>query len=251
MKYTSWNVNGLRAVLKNGFMDYLVQEAPDLICLQEIKIQPEQFKDQWPDGYHCYWESGERKGYAGVLVLTKNKPLNFTQGIRVPEADKEGRVLTLEYPDHFLINVYTPNSKNDLSRLSFRQKVWDVAFLKYLKKMEQNKPVIVCGDFNVAHKEIDLKNPKTNSRSAGFTEEEREGIENYISAGFIDTFREFEKEGDHYTWWSYRSAARSRNVGWRIDYFLISKALRPRLKDAFIHSDVMGSDHCPVGILLK
>lgn len=229
-------------------MDYLKEEMPDSICLQEIKIQPHEFEGQWPDGYHCYWESGERKGYAGVLVLTQNKPLSVSKGIGIADADKEGRTLTLEYPDHFLINVYTPNSKSDLSRLSFRQKVWDVAFLKYLKKCEQNKPVIVCGDFNVAHKEIDLKNPKTNRRSAGFTDEERQGIENYISSGFIDTFREFEKEGNHYTWWSYRSAARSRNVGWRIDYFLMSQALRPKLKEAFIRSEITGSDHCPVGI---
>ena len=251
MKLISWNVNGLRTILEKGLEAFLTEEKPDVFCLQEIKCQPDQLPDGKLEGYHLYWNSGERKGYSGVLTACRQKPLDCRLGIGVEDADKEGRVITLEYEDYFLVNVYTPNSKRDLSRLSFRQKVWDIAFLKYLQQLQQKKPIITCGDLNVAHKEIDLKNPKINRRNAGFTAEEREGIENYIQAGFIDTFREFEQGEGHYTWWSYRSAARKRNVGWRIDYCLISPSLRPQLQEAFIRSEIMGSDHCPVGIKLN
>ena len=251
MKYISWNVNGLRNITKKGLGAYLLEEAPDTICLQEIKCQPDQYESDCFAGYHVYWNSAQRKGYSGVLVATRHEPQAVTRGIGVEEGDCEGRVLTLEYPDHFLVTVYTPNVKPDLSRLNFRHRAWDTAFIQYVKQLQERKPVVFCGDLNVAHKEIDLKNPKPNRGKPGFTDEEREGMERYIQAGFIDTFREFETGGDHYTWWSYRSAARARNVGWRIDYFLISSGLRPQLQDAFIRADVLGSDHCPVGIILK
>ena len=250
MKCISWNVNGLRNILKKGFTAYLAEEAPDVICLQEIKCQPDQVDTECFTDYHVYWNSGQRKGYAGVLVATRDKPQGVTLGIGVEAGDSEGRVLTLEYPDYFLVTVYTPNIKPDLSRLQFRHEVWDVASMEYIKGLEARKPVIFCGDLNVAHQEIDLKHPKPNRGKPGFTDEERAGMDNYIEHGFLDTFREFESGGDHYTWWSYRSAARQRNVGWRIDYCLISTQLRPQLQEAFIRTQVMGSDHCPVGIIL-
>ena len=245
----SWNVNGLRAVLKKGFGEWLESEDPDVICLQEIKAEEHQVDYQFP-GYHQYWHSAEKKGYSGTLVLSKTKPKSVSYGLGIREHDQEGRVITVEYRSHYLVNVYTPNSKNELQRLDYRTKTWDSLYLEHLKQLEKSKPVITCGDFNVAHKEIDLKNPKSNKRNAGFTIEERTAFDNYIQAGFIDTFREFNQEPDQYTWWSFRSAARERNVGWRIDYFLISPSLRNRLKNAFILQEVMGSDHCPVGITI-
>lgn len=250
MKLISWNVNGIRAALKKGFLDYLAEENPDIICLQETKACPEQVDLDLPD-YHPYWNCAEKKGYSGVTVFTRPEPLEVVNGMDLPEHDKEGRVITLKYPDFYLVNVYTPNSQRGLTRLDYRTKEWDAAFLNYLKELEKERPVIFCGDLNVAHKEIDLANPKSNRRNAGFTDEERASFDRYIEAGFIDTFREFVKEGGHYSWWSYMAQARARNIGWRIDYFLISPALRPRLKDAFIRPEVMGSDHAPVGIILE
>ena len=204
----------------------------------------------WPSVYKCFWNPAQRKGYAGTAILTKRRPLNVTAHMGVDEHDKEGRVLMAEYPDFSLVNVYVPNSKRDLSRLAYRQK-WDRDFLTYLKRLEKRKPVVFCGDFNVAHTEIDLANPKANVHNHGFTAEERRGFDALVKAGFLDTFREFQKSGGHYTWWSAMSDARARNVGWRIDYFLISRALRPRLRKAFIRNRVAGSDHCPVGIEIR
>lgn len=248
--YLSWNVNGLRAVLNKGFADWFEAAGPDVLCLQEIKAEEHQVDYPFP-GYHTYWNSAVKKGYSGTLILSKVKPVAVTCGLGMEEHDQEGRIITAEYRSHFLVNVYTPNSQNELRRLDYRTRTWDRLFLEYLKDLEKTKPVIICGDFNVAHKEIDLKNPKSNTRNAGFTIEERTAFDNYIQAGFIDTFREFNQEPDQYTWWSFRSAARERNVGWRIDYFLISAALRKKLKHAFILPEVMGSDHCPVGIELR
>lgn len=247
MKLISWNVNGLRAALRKNFLDFLAQENPDILCLQETKASPDDVEQLWPAGYTTYWNTAEKKGYSGTVTFTRRRPLEITCGIGVPVHDREGRVLTLEYPDFFLVNVYVPNSQRELTRLAYRQQ-WDRAFLRHLRRLEQAKPVIVCGDFNVAHTELDLTHPKANVRNHGFTPEERRGFDAFIRAGFIDTFREFEKGGGHHTWWSPMSNARERNVGWRIDYFLISAALRPRLKRAFIRADVPGSDHCPVGI---
>ena len=245
--FISWNVNGLRAVLKKGFADWLESTDPDVLCLQEIKAEQHQVDYGFP-GYYQHWNSADKKGYSGTLVLSKVKPKSVIFGLGYDEHDKEGRVITVEYQSYYLVNVYTPNSQNELRRLEYRTQTWDRLYLKHLQKLEESKPVITCGDFNVAHKEIDLKNPKSNKRNAGFTVEERTAFDNYIQAGFIDTFREFNQEPDQYTWWSYRMGARARNVGWRIDYFLISPVLRKRLKNAFILQEVMGSDHCPVGI---
>lgn len=243
----SWNVNGLRAVLKKGFAEWLEKESPNILCLQEIKANKDQVDCEF-SGYHQFWNSAEKKGYSGTLVLSKQEPLSVSYGLGYTEHDSEGRVITVEYTGYYLINVYTPNSKNELQRLDYRTLEWDVLFLKHLKELEKRKPVITCGDFNVAHKEIDLANPKTNRRNAGFTMEERNTFNNYIVAGYIDTFREFNQEPHQYTWWSYRMGARERNVGWRIDYFLISPQLRNDLKNAFIRQEILGSDHCPVGI---
>ncbi len=250
IKLISWNVNGLRSILKKGFLQYMKDTNADILCLQEIKARPDQVDIDWPDGYISIWNSAKRPGYSGTMAFCRKEPLDVTMGIGEAEGDSEGRVITLEYEGFYLVNVYTPNSKRDLSRLPYRYKVWDVKFLKYLKNLEKSKPVILCGDLNVAHKEIDLANPKTNRRNAGFTDEEREGMSNTIKAGFLDTFREFNPDGGNYTWWSYMAKSRERNIGWRIDYFCISKILRPRLKEAFISSKVGGSDHCPVGIVI-
>jgi len=246
----SWNVNGLRAALKKNFLDYLEQQSPDVLCLQETKCRAEDVDQLWPGGYTAFFNSAEKRGYAGTAIFTKKRPLNVTTGIGMKEHDAEGRVQTAEFKDFFLVNVYVPNAQNELRRLDYRQR-WDRDFLSYLKELEQTKPVITCGDFNVAHKEIDLARPKANVGSAGFTPEERAGFDRFIEAGFIDTFREFETGPGHYSWWSFRAGARARNVGWRIDYFLISSTLRRRLKRAFIQPEIMGSDHCPVGIELK
>jgi exodeoxyribonuclease III len=247
MKLISWNVNGLRAVLKKNFLEFLDTEQPDVLCLQEIKCGTEDVERLWPRQYTTYWNCALRKGYSGTAIFTRTPPVKISNGVGILEHDDEGRVLTAEFNGFFLVNVYVPNSKRDLSRLTYRQK-WDKDFLAYLKKLEKKKPVIFCGDLNVAHTELDLANPKSNVHNHGFTPEERAGFTAFVNAGFLDTFREFEKGGGHYTWWSVFSGARARNVGWRLDYFLISKSLRPKLKSAFIHHKVLGSDHCPVGV---
>lgn len=250
MKLISWNVNGLRAVLKKNFLEFLEQEKPDILCLQETKCSPDQVEPVWPKRYEAHWNSAEKKGYSGTAIFTKPRPLGVKPHIGVADHDREGRVLTAEYDDFYLVNVYVPNSQRELTRLAYRQ-TWDQDFLRYLKALEKKKPVIWCGDLNVAHTEIDLANPKANAKNHGFTPEERAGFGAFLAAGFIDTFREFEKGPQHYTWWSPMAGARARNVGWRIDYFLMSPALRPRLKRAAILPHVMGSDHCPVLIELR
>jgi exodeoxyribonuclease-3 len=250
VKLISWNVNGLRSVLKKNFLEYLAEEKPDILCLQETKCAPEQVEEVWPKSYSTFWNSAEKKGYSGIAIFSKERPISVVPHIGISEHDKEGRVLTAEYADFYLVNVYVPNSKRELTRLAYRQQ-WDKDFLAYLKNLEKKKPVIWCGDLNVAHTEIDLANPKSNVKNHGFTPEERAGFDALVKAGFLDTFREFEKGGGHYSWWSVFSGARKRNIGWRIDYFLISKSFRPRLKKAFIRPEVMGSDHCPVGIEIK
>ena len=250
MKLISWNVNGLRAVLRKNFLDYLAEEKPDVLCLQETKATPDQVEQLWPATYTTFWNSAEKKGYSGTAIFTKMRPLKVAQGIGISEHDREGRVLTAEFADFFLVNVYVPNSQRELTRLAYRQQ-WDKDFLAYLRKLEKKKPVVWCGDLNVAHTEIDLANSKANMKNHGFTPEERAGFSAVVSAGFVDSFREFEKGRGHYTWWSPMAGARSRNIGWRLDYFLVSAALRPHLKRAFIRPDVTGSDHCPVGIELQ
>jgi exodeoxyribonuclease-3 len=250
VKLISWNVNGLRSVLRKNFLDFLAQEQPDVLCLQETKCTPDDVEQLWPATYTTYWNCAQKKGYSGVAIFTKTRPTNVVPHIAIPEHDQEGRVLMAEFPAFHLINVYVPNSKRDLSRLPYRQK-WDRDFLAYLKNLEKTKPVIFCGDLNVAHTELDLANPKANVRNHGFTVEERAGFDAFVNAGFADTFREFEKGGGHYTWWSPFAGARSRNVGWRLDYFLISASLRPKLKNAFIRKEIDGSDHCPVGIEIE
>ena len=249
-KLISWNVNGLRSVIKKDvFHPFVSREKPDILCLQETKAMPEQVALELP-GYYPFWNSAEKKGYSGTLILTREKPLTISYGMGIDEHDREGRIITAEFDSFFLVNVYTPNSKRELERLPYRQ-IWDAEFLKLLKKLEKKKPVVVCGDLNVAHQEIDLFHPKTNHGTHGFTDEERLGFTNFVNAGFVDTFREFVKDGGHYTWWNPITSSREKNVGWRIDYFLVSEALRPELKKAWILPEVMGSDHCPVGIILK
>jgi exodeoxyribonuclease-3 len=250
VKLLSWNVNGLRAVLRKNFLEYLDAERPDILCLQETKCAPADVEQLWPARYQTHWAAAEKKGYSGTVIFTRHAPLKVTTGIGRAEHDREGRVVTAEFDDFFLVNVYVPNSQRELTRLAYRQQ-WDQDFRGYLKKLEQRKPVVFCGDLNVAHTEIDLANPKANVKNHGFTPEERAGFTALVEAGFVDTFREFERGGGHYTWWSQMSHARARNIGWRLDYFLVSAALRPRLKKAFIQPHVTGSDHCPVGIELK
>lgn len=250
MKLISWNVNGLRACVGKGFLDFFKEADADIFCLQETKLQEGQISLDLP-GYEQYWNYAEKKGYSGTAVFTKHKPMQVFYGIGIEEHDHEGRVITLEYPDYYFITVYTPNSQNELTRLDYRMK-WEDDFLSYLKKLEENKPVIFCGDLNVAHKEIDLKNPKSNHKNAGFTDEERGKFSALMENGFIDTFRHFYPEQEQiYSWWSYRFSARAKNAGWRIDYFVVSDALKDRLEDAMIYTDVMGSDHCPVGLLMR
>ncbi len=246
-KLISWNVNGIRAVLKKNFIEFFEAEMPDILCLQETKALPEQVDIDLP-GYHFFWNSAVKKGYSGTAIFTRFAPQAASIGIGIDKHDQEGRVLTLEFAKFFLVNVYTPNSQDDLRRLSYRTGEWDMEFLTYVQKLEKSKPVIFCGDLNVAHKEIDLANPKTNTKSAGFTLEERASFDAIVAAGFIDTFRHFNKEPENYTWWSYRTAARERNKGWRIDYFCASQSLLPHLKSASILPHVMGSDHCPVAL---
>ena len=248
-KLVSWNVNGIRAILNKGFLDFVKKENPDILCLQETKAHPDQVDKILGEYEHHFWNTAEKKGYSGTAVFSKIKPISVIYGDG-PMSDKEGRVITLEFDEYYLINVYTPNAKRALERLDERQ-IWDKQFLRFIKELEDKKPVIVCGDLNMAHKEIDLARPKDNINNAGFTIEERKGMDNYINHWLIDTFREFEKSPNNYTWWSYMFHAREKNIGWRIDYFLISKKLKLKLKDAFIRSEIMGSDHCPVGIILK
>lgn len=250
MKLISWNVNGLRACVGKGFLEFVQSEDADFYCIQETKLQEGQITLDLP-GYRQYWNYAEKKGYSGTAVFAKKEALAVTYGIGIEEHDHEGRVITLEYEDYYLITVYTPNAQDGLARLAYRMK-WEEDFLVYLKRLEKTKPVIFCGDLNVAHKEIDLKNPKSNRKNAGFSDEERERFTILTESGFIDTFRYFypDQEGI-YSWWSYRFSARAKNAGWRIDYFLVSECLKERLQDALIYTDILGSDHCPVGLLLK
>ncbi len=250
MKIISWNVNGLRAVMNKGFMDYLNQEDPDIICLQEIKLSEGQLTLDL-ENYYEYYNYAEKKGYSGTAIFTKTEPLNVNYGVGIEEHDKEGRVITAEYDDFFLVTCYTPNSKRGLLRLDYRQE-WEDDFRNYLIELNKTKPVILCGDLNVAHKEIDLKNPQSNRKNAGFTDEERSKFQELLDAGFIDTFRYFYPDiPDMYTWWSYITKARDRNVGWRIDYFVVSKDFEDKLLDASIHMEQLGSDHCPVVLYTK
>lgn len=249
MKLISWNVNGLRACVGKGFLDFVKAADADIFCLQETKLQAGQIDLDLP-GYHQYWNYAEKKGYSGTAVFTREEPLSVSYGIGIDEHDHEGRVITLEFPDYYVITVYTPNSQDGLARLDYRMK-WEEDFRAYLKKLEETKPVVFCGDLNVAHREIDLKNPGSNRKNAGFTDEERAKFTALTEAGFIDTFRYFYPDlAGAYSWWSYRFHAREKNAGWRIDYFLVSACLKDRLRDAYIYSDVLGSDHCPVGLLL-
>jgi exodeoxyribonuclease-3 len=263
MKLYSWNVNGIRAVVKKGVFQKFVQaHRPDVLCLQETKAQRGQIEIDLP-GYHEYWHSAVKKGYSGTAILSREEPIAVTHGFPKPfakrfrfadelerDSSEEGRLITAEFPRLYVVTVYTPNAKDDLSRLALRHKHWDPAFLAYVKQLEKKKPVAFCGDLNVAHTELDLANPKPNRGKKGFTEEEREGFQNFIDAGFVDTLRLFEQGNGHYSWWSHFANSRARNVGWRIDYFLVSEALRKSVKTAKIHSDVMGSDHCPVSVTL-
>lgn len=250
MKFISWNVNGLRACVTKGFLDYFKAADADIFCLQETKLQPGQIQLELP-GYHQYWNSAEKKGYSGTAVFTKQEPLSVAYGIGMEEHDHEGRVITLEFPDYYVVTVYTPNSQRELTRLDYRMR-WEDDFLSYLKRLEEKKPVIFCGDLNVAHQEIDLKNPRINRKNAGFTDEERAKMTALLEDGFIDTFRYFYPDRTGiYSWWSYQFQARAKNAGWRIDYFIVSEGLKERLKDAFIDTEIMGSDHCPVGLILE
>ena len=250
MKLISWNVNGLRACLNKGFLDFFQREAPDILCLQETKLQPHQIELDLP-GYHQYWNSAEKKGYSGTAVFTKTEPLAITYGIGIPEHDTEGRVITAEYEDFYLVCCYTPNAQRGLTRLDYRM-VWEDAFRAYLKELDGKKPVILCGDLNVAHQEIDLKNFKTNRGNAGFTDEERGKMTELLDAGFVDSFRSLYPDvTGAYSWWSYMYHARENNAGWRIDYFICSQRLKDRIADSKILADVMGSDHCPVELDLR
>ena len=250
MRFISWNVNGLRACMKKGFMDFFLQIDADAFCLQETKLQEGQVELSL-DGYHQYWNYAEKKGYSGTAIFVKQEPMDVSYGMGIEEHDKEGRVITLEYQDYFLITCYTPNSKQELLRLDYRMQ-WEDAFFQYLKNLEKQKPVILCGDLNVAHQDYDLKNPAANHKNAGFTDEEREKFSFLLANGFIDTFRYFYPDArDIYSWWSYRFHARENNAGWRIDYFLTSNCLKSKLTDAKIHTTVFGSDHCPIELTIQ
>ena len=246
-KFISWNVNCIRAAVTKGFLDFFKEIDADIFCIQESKVQEGQIELDLL-GYYDYWNYAEKKGYSGVAIFTKEKPLSVTYGMGIEEHDKEGRVITAEYNDYYLITCYTPNSKRELTRLSYRME-WEDAFLNYIKKLDDKKPVIFCGDLNVAHKEIDLKNPKTNRKNAGFTDEEREKMSIVLSSGFTDSFRyKYPDKTDMYSWWSYMGGARAKNIGWRIDYFIVSDKLKEKITDAKIHANVLGSDHCPVEV---
>ena len=247
MKLISWNVNGIRACLNKGFADAFKQLDADIFCIQETKCQPEQVELEF-EGYTSYWNSAEKKGYSGTAIFTKQKPLNVTYGLGIEEHDKEGRVITLEFEKFYMVDIYTPNSKRELERLEYRQ-IWEDEIRKYLLKLNETKPVIMCGDLNVAHEEIDLKNPKTNRHNAGFTDEERKKMTELLDAGFTDSFRYLYPDKENaYSWWSYMGHAREKNVGWRIDYFIVSKSIENEIKEATIYPEIMGSDHCPVGL---
>lgn len=254
MKLVSWNVNGLRAVVTKGFENFFKEINADVFCVQETKMQEEQLDDNIRkifDGYYCYWNSAEKKGYSGTAVFSKIKPINVTYGIGIEEHDGEGRVITVEYEKFYLVNCYTPNAKRELERLDYRM-IWEDEFRKYLLKLNETKPVVLCGDLNVAHEEIDLKNPKTNRGNAGFTDEERGKMTQLLSSGFTDSFRYlYPDKAGVYSWWSYMFKAREKNAGWRIDYFIVSKSIEEKIKESYIFSEVMGSDHCPVGIDLE
>lgn len=248
MKFISWNVNGLRACVQKGFMDFFTEADADFFCVQETKLQEGQLALELP-GYRQYWNYAEKKGYSGTAIFAKKEPLSAAYGIGIPKHDTEGRVITLEYENFYLVTCYTPNSQNELARLPYRLE-WEDDFLAYLKALDEKKPVLLCGDLNVAHQEIDLKNPKTNRKNAGFTDEERGKMSQLLDAGFTDTFRYFYPDTENiYSWWSYRFKAREKNAGWRIDYFIASKRLEGSLKDAKIHTGIYGSDHCPVELL--
>ena len=249
MKLISWNVNGIRACLNKGFSDFFKAVNADIFCLQETKCQPEQINLEF-EGYTSYWNSAERKGYSGTAIFTKKQPVNVTYGIGIEEHDKEGRIITLEFENFYLVTNYTPNAKRELERLDYRM-VWEDEIRKYLLELNKKKPVIMCGDLNVAHEEIDLKNPKTNKGNAGFTNEEREKMTELLNAGFIDSYRYLYPEKIEYSWWSYMGKAREKNVGWRIDYFIVSNDFRENIKDATIYTEILGSDHCPVGLEIK
>ena len=251
MKFISWNVNGLRATVGKGFYDAFAALDADFFCLQETKLQAGQIEMQLPEGYETYWDYAEKKGYSGTAIFTRHKPLQVQYGLGIEAHDKEGRVVTLEYENFYLVNVYTPNSQDELRRLSYRME-WDDAFRAHINALDQQKPVILCGDLNVAHTEIDLKNPKTNRKSPGFTDEERGKFTTLLDSGFVDSFRVLYPDAlGAYSWWSYRGGARERNAGWRIDYFVVSERLRTQIKEATIHADIHGSDHCPVGLELS
>lgn len=249
-KFISWNVNGLRACVGKGFLDFFKEIDADVFCIQESKLQEGQIDLELP-GYHQYWNYAQKKGYSGTAMFTREEPVSVAYGIGMEEHDTEGRVITAEFPGYYVVTCYTPNSQDGLARLDYRMK-WEDDFLAYLKGLEKNKPVIFCGDLNVAHKEIDLKNPKTNRKNAGFTDEERGKFTDLLAAGFVDTFRYFYPDAEGiYSWWSYRFSARAKNAGWRIDYFCVSESLKDRLKSAAIHTEVMGSDHCPVELVIE
>ena len=251
MRLISWNVNGLRAAITKGFGDFFNEINADIFCIQETKMQEEQIDDNMKElfkEYNSYWNSAEKKGYSGTAIFSKRKPINVTYGIGIEEHDKEGRVITLEFENFFMVDCYTPNAKRGLERLDYRV-IWEDEFRKYLLKLNETKPVILCGDLNVAHEEIDLKNPRTNRGNAGFTDEEREKMTELLNAGFTDTFRYlYPDKEDAYSWWSYMFKAREKNVGWRIDYFIVSKTIEDKIKEASIYSEILGSDHCPVGL---
>ncbi len=250
MKLISWNVNGIRACVNKGFKDFFETIDADIFCIQETKCQPDQIDLKF-EGYHAYWNSAERKGYSGTAIFTKKEPIGVTYGIGIEEHDKEGRVITLEFDDFYMVDIYTPNAKRGLERLDYRQ-VWEDEIRKYLVNLNKTKPVIMCGDLNVAHEEIDLKNPKSNRGNAGFTDEERAKMTELLNSGFTDSFRFlYPEKNDCYSWWSYMGKAREKNIGWRIDYFIISNDIKEKIKDALIYPEIMGSDHCPVGLIIE
>ena len=254
MKLISWNVNGLRAAMTKGFENFFKKENADIFCIQETKMQESQIDENIKNmlgDYYVYWNSAEKKGYSGTAIFSKIKPINVTYGIGIEEHDKEGRVITLEFKEFYMVTIYTPNSKRELERLEYRQ-IWEDEIRKYLSELDKRKPVIMCGDLNVAHKEIDLKNPKTNRRNAGFTDEERNKMTELLDNGFVDSFRYLYPDKEEcYTWWSYMFHAREKNVGWRIDYFIVSQKIKERIEEAKIYQDILGSDHCPVGLEIK